>query len=211
MRTIKVAKRTQFETVCKAMAAICKRSAKGVKETLSVIHYSATHKRLEATDGRVLLVYSVSNFEESDRDGYFIYQGGFLIEEAHAFTFPECERVIPEPGKTNHKGESFGCVYDIKGEGLSRNKDGIYADAVCILGYLGFRFIPDYIEGVRDLLGDMTRLSVWSKYGEAVNNAPFVWSNADEDLKYVVMPIMNEDHWAEFRQADVKAAEKKTA
>ena len=173
MRTIKVEKKTQFETVCKAMAAICKRSR---QETLSVIHYSATHKRLEATDGRVLLVYSVPNFEESDRDGYFIYQGGFLIEEAHAFNFPECERVIPEPGKTNHKGESFSCVYDIKGEGLSRNKDGIYADAVCILGYLGFRFIPDYIEGVRDLLADMTRLSVWSKYGGPAPSLTQSWA-----------------------------------
>ena len=211
MRTIKVEKRTQFETVCKAMAAICKRSAKAGKDALSVIHYSPEHKRLEATDGRVLLVYSVVNFEEPERGGYFIYQGGFLIEETHAFTFPECERVIPETGKTNFKGESFGCVYDIKGEGLSRNKDSIYTDAVCILGYLGFRFMPDYIEAVRDLIPDMTRLSVWHKYGEAVNNAPFVWSNGDDTLKFVVMPMNNEDHWAEYKQADIKAAGKQTA
>ena len=206
MRTIKIEKRTQLETVCKAMSTICKRSTKLFKERLATIHYSAQFRRLEATDGVVMMVYEVPDFEDPDQEGFFSYQGGYLIE-GPSVSYPQCERVIPEPGKANHKGETFGAVYNIEVGRSKIDMENFYTDAVCILGYLGIRFNPVFITEVKDLIPSMPILSIWNNRGEAVNYKPFVWSNTEGSLKYIVMPMNNEDRWEGYRLNETEPAE----
>ncbi len=109
-RILKSEKAGKFTpAMVKVMAAITGRKENGFRPFLQYVHYNATEKRLEATEGRCLVTVDAGDFmPEPEREGFFTVADGLLIESDYTAKYPNFNNVIPSSSKMKNKASISG-------------------------------------------------------------------------------------------------------
>ena len=100
----------------KALKAVVSDKELKFRQILTYVHYNPEKKRLEVTNGRVMVFVNAAYFmPEPEREGFFKINGDLLIEEEYEGMFPHTDRCIPQ-----------NCDTIATVNGGFENKDGAY-------------------------------------------------------------------------------------